>query len=67
MWPNCTVGASKGRCTDSLVAKDNVDAFIKQASERYGPYKGLEGVKFSEVIFKRCRQYIWSLTESGQK
>ncbi|KIK54012.1 hypothetical protein GYMLUDRAFT_249907 [Collybiopsis luxurians FD-317 M1] len=44
-------GAGWGGCTVSLVSEDNVDAFIKQVSERYGPYKGLEGEKLSEVIF----------------
>ncbi|THV05088.1 galactokinase gal [Dendrothele bispora CBS 962.96] len=44
-------GAGWGGCTVSIVAEDNVDAFIKKISETYGPYKGLQGEELSEVIF----------------
>lgn len=44
-------GAGWGGCTVSIVAEDNVDAFIKKVSETYKPYKGLQGEALSEVIF----------------
>ncbi|KAJ4483360.1 Galactokinase [Lentinula aciculospora] len=44
-------GAGWGGCTVSLVAEDNVDAFIKSVSATYKPYKGLQGEALNEVIF----------------
>ncbi|KAH9949915.1 galactokinase gal [Amylocystis lapponica] len=44
-------GAGWGGCTVSLVAEDNVDAFIAQVKAAYGPYKNLEGDALREVIF----------------
>ncbi|KAF5371541.1 hypothetical protein D9757_010377 [Collybiopsis confluens] len=43
-------GAGWGGCTVSLVAESNVEAFIKQVSERYAPYKGLKGDTLSESL-----------------
>ncbi|KAF9463944.1 galactokinase gal [Collybia nuda] len=44
-------GAGWGGCTVSLVAENEVDAFISRIRDTYAPYRGLEGEALSEVIF----------------
>lgn len=44
-------GAGWGGCTVSLVPEAQVESFIAKVRDSYGPYKGLEGDKLSEVIF----------------
>ncbi|KAI0312445.1 galactokinase gal [Amylostereum chailletii] len=44
-------GAGWGGCTVSLVADDNVEAFIETLRTTYPAYKGLEGEALTEVVF----------------
>ncbi|KAH8822941.1 Galactokinase [Flagelloscypha sp. PMI_526] len=44
-------GAGWGGCTVSLVAEDNVEAFIQKVASTYGPYKDLKGDALNDAIF----------------
>lgn len=44
-------GAGWGGCTISLVAEDEVEAFIGRVKAAYPPYRSLEGEKLHEAIF----------------
>lgn len=45
------VGAGWGGCTVSMVAEDQVEAFIKKIREQYPAYKNLDESALNEAIF----------------